>query len=229
MTLISGVDGDSVANASRACACAYEIEECEEIHLVKRKGIDRLIAIFDSRFASRANGETTILPITSQVNAQQTIAFYERKDSELTIDDLVAISKFLPWNESKFPQGVSEYRAFDDPIELSTFGSKIADQPSILSFTKTIQDGIGTVRYMAGTTLKEKGKTHVSSLLVLGFENNVDIQAISFDELELPTPARHMISGNALLILFNPNRDDGATKHLNDWLDQLEQIKAGHE
>ena len=227
LTLISGDDTEAAKQAEDLIKRANEIGDFK-VKWKQRTGVKRLIAIYDGRFAGRADGRRSILPVVEKIGAQQSIAFYRRKDSKLEIDDLLEISNCLPWDSRLFPKNVEFFTDFENPIELSTFGCVIADEPWVLGFAESIAQQVGPIQYVASTSLRIKNDKQISRFIVLGIEEQ-NAQKLHTFELDFPEssqPVKTLVLGSKLVCLFNSKRMDDATEYLNNWLIKLEQKKV---
>lgn len=223
LMLISGTSDESISKAKELIERAKALPDCRSVDWTKSSRVDRLIGFYDARLAGRTDGEKTILPIVNEISAQQSIAFYKSKNSKLKTDELITISNYLPWNSEDLPKNVNFYRSFADPINCSTFSSMVSDEPWLLAFTESLREQTGPIRYLASTKLKTDKSDQIATLLVVGFDK-VDLTAVNIDLPDSPQPLKKLVLGaTTLILLFESDRKDGATRYLSKWIDNLGQ------
>lgn len=225
LTLISGTDEESLGRARQIAKRAEEVEGFT-VESLKSPKVDRVIGIYDWKFAIQFDGETTIAPIVDRISADQNVAHFFGNEKSLKTDDLIEICNLLPWDANELPSDVEFYRSFDDPAKLTSFASNVSEKDTpVLIYLRDLESRVGPIRYAAGTklSLKQDSKK-IKSLLVIGFEStDLDLSDKQFSLPETSQPTHKVFIGRTVMLLARSNKDDSATKYLHKWMDQIEK------
>lgn len=222
LTVVSGMDAGATKKAKNLIERANALGNFE-VKWEQREGVDRLIAIYDSKFAARVNNRESILPTVERIGAQQSIEFHRDEDSELSVDMLAEICSYLPWDKGVLPKSIEFDAEFDeDPYGASGISSSICDESSVLAFAHNIEQQVGPIHYIASVSLKAKTENKKATLLVLGIEKK---KRPSF-KLDMPAasrPVKTLLLDATLILIPNSNSKDDATKYLKNWMSGLEE------